>query len=84
MNGIGVQTHIRAHNINIKYFAFHVSVVRQEIYTCPGAGHPKILFGLWPKSLPETGSRLIIVPVTYITLTKLKDKIVQLCILYSY
>ena len=38
MNRISVQTHIRAHNINIKYFAFHVSAVRQEIYTCPGVG----------------------------------------------
>ena len=38
MNSISAQTHIRAHNINIKYFAFHVSAVRQEIYTCPGVG----------------------------------------------
>ena len=38
MNRISVQTHIRAHNINIKYFAFHVSAVRQEIYTSPGVG----------------------------------------------
>ena len=36
MNRISVQTHIRAHNININYFAFHVSAVRQEIYTFPG------------------------------------------------
>ena len=45
------------------------------------AGHPKILFGLRPKSLPKTGSLLIIVPVTRNALTKVKDKIVQLCIL---
>ena len=38
MNRISVQTHIRAHNININYFAFHVSAVRQEIYTFPGVG----------------------------------------------
>ena len=38
MNRISVQTHIRAHNINIKYFAFHVSAVRQEICICPGVG----------------------------------------------
>ena len=45
------------------------------------AGHPKILFGLRPKSLPKTGSLSIIDPVTCITLTKVKNKIVQLCIL---
>ena len=35
---ISVQNHIIAYNINIKYFAFHVSAVRQEIYTFPGVG----------------------------------------------
>ena len=56
------------------------SKLRQMIYY-KAAGHPKILFGLRPKSLPKTGSLLIIVPVTRIALTKVKDKIVQLCIL---
>ena len=36
MNRISVLTHIKAHNINLNYFAFHVSAVGQEIYTCPG------------------------------------------------
>ena len=38
MKRISVLTHIKAHNINLNYFAFHVSAVRQEMYTCPGVG----------------------------------------------
>ena len=46
MNMISVQNHIIAYNINIKYFAFHVSAVRQEIYTFPGVGWCRV-FGGW-------------------------------------
>ena len=46
MNRISVQTHIGAHNINVNYFAFHVSAVRQEIYTFPGVGC-RVVSGGW-------------------------------------